>query len=275
MHCIHRLFLLSLYNNLRLGAGDVRNRNKLKYTSTYTINESGICKLINYDLKMFFGLTTKKNMFLFDNLYVFQRGRRYPIICNIVLIGYNISCLHITVVTPGKQLWKASKRSKSSWMIETHNNLGFVCPIASKDWLPVGWADEISYRCDGHEGGVSKCCGIHQNMNMTDTSHGHVVQPGCIQLWRFLVLMDNDFPRWKSGINKEKWFSHYKFFLHRSAVRFLQIYRRIARNGLPDGQPVYLDTSVENKLKKNPKNTKQRYEIIKTVMSNINFKCTV
>lgn len=181
---------------------------------------------------MFFGLKAKKNMFVFDNLNVFQRRRRHPIMCNIVLLGYNISCWHVTLVTSGKQLRKASKRSKSSWLVQTHDNLGLVIPIGSKDWLPVGWADEISYRCDGHEGGVSKCCGIHQSMNVTGTSRGHLLQPGCLQLWRFLVLLNKDFPGVNSGINKEKWFSHYTFFLHRSVVRFLQIHRCIARDGL-------------------------------------------
>lgn len=83
----------------------------------------------------------------------------------------------------GKPLQLAGKPGESSRQFQTLENFDSLSPIA---WFLTEWANEI-YRYNGYEGGVSKCCRVHLNIDVTCRSPGHILQPEtsiCATGWR-------------------------------------------------------------------------------------------
>lgn len=80
------------------------------------------------------------------------------------------------------------------------------CPVSAVD---------ISYRSNSHEGGVSKCCGVHQSRDVTCRSPGHLLKSPVVsflchqikttQMKRVRLHQCNDF--------------HTKFFPHRFVLK--------------------------------------------------------
>lgn len=61
---------------------------------------------------------------------------------------------------------------------ELHLGLSAILYAKTDSWQ--GEWKRSPVRPNGHKDGDSKCCGAHQSMDITLSSPGHPLQPGCL-----------------------------------------------------------------------------------------------